>query len=249
MRLAMSQQRHIQSDIKYQLLLSLTGLLLVIALTLFPPTVTENVPWRKTVIGSIFSTLCILGILAVVSPNQCGKIIYNKKRTVVSDSAKPVSQETANVLQGHHPTCGKYSAHTFRIRDRTFCAACIGLLLGGLIALAGAVVYFFGDWRVAEPDTLLVLLGSFGVGFGLFQFKFKNLIRLIMNTVFVLGAMLILVGIDKSVHSLIFDLFVFSLIVFWLFTRISLSRWDHEIICSRCETENCEFREHKKEGG
>lgn len=238
----MSQQRYIRKDTKYQLLLSFAGLILIAAIAVFPPTVTEDFPWRKPVIGSIFSIFCLLGILAAFSPNQCEKILNNKKKTAVSDSATPVSRGKSDVLQGHHPTCGNFSAHIFGIRDRTFCAACIGLLLGGLFALAGAIVYFFGDWQI-KYRTLIVLLGSLGLGVGLFQFKFKNLIRLSVNTTFVLGALLILIGIDETVHSLFFDLFVLSLIVFWLFTRILLSQRDHERICSRCENENCIVKE------
>ena len=240
----MFQQHYIRSDIKYQLLLSFAGLLLIIALTAFPPTVTGNVPWRKPVIGSIFSSICVLGILAVFSPNKFLRIFNTgkKKENVGADSAKVVSHGTSIVLQGHHPTCGNYDAHIFRIKGKIFCAACVGLLLGGLLALAGAAVYFFGDWRVAEHSSLMVLLGIVGVSFGLFQFKFKNFIRLSVNTIFVLGTLLILIGIDELVHSLIFDMFVVSLIIFWLFTRISLSQWDHERICSGCKIENCRIR-------
>ena len=240
----MSQQHNIRSDIKYQLLVSFLDLLLLVVLTFFPPTATGNVPWRKTVIGSIFSIFCVLGILAVFSPNQCLRIfnIGKKKKAVGSDSAKFVSHGMSNVLQGHHPTCGKFTAHIFRIKSKTFCAACVGLLLGGLLALAGAFIYFFGEWWVAEHSSLMVLLGIVGVSFGLFQFKFKNLIRLFVNIIFVLGTLLILIGIDELVYSLIFDLFVVSLIIFWLFTRISLSQWDHERICSDCEIESCRIR-------
>jgi hypothetical protein len=240
----MSQQRHIRSDIKYQLLVSLLGLFLIVALTAFPPTVSGNLSWRKPVIGSIFSSICVLGILAVFSPNKCLRIfgIGKKNRTVGSDSSKLASHGTSYALQGHHPTCGKYDAHIFRIKDKIFCAACTGLLFGGLLALAGAAVYFFGDWRVAEHSSLMVLLGIVGVSLGLFQFKFRSFVRLFVNTVFVLGSLFILIGIDELVHSLFFDLFVVSLIAFWLFTRISLSQWDHEMICSGCEIEDCEIR-------
>jgi len=240
----MFQHHYIRSDIKYQLLASFLGLFLILLLTAFPPTVTGDLSWRKPVIGSIFSSICVLGILAVFSPNKFLRIFNTgkKKENVDADSAKLASHGTSNALQGHHPTCGNYDAHIFRIKGKIFCAACIGLLLGGLLALAGAAVYFFGDWHVAEHSSLMVLLGIVGVSFGLFQFKFKNLGRLSVNTIFVLGTLLILIGIDELVHSLIFDLFVVSLIIFWLFTRISLSQWDHERICSGCEIENCRIR-------
>jgi hypothetical protein len=240
----MSQQRHTRPDIKYQLLVSLLGLLLIAALTAFPPTVAEDPAWRKPAIGSIFSSICVLGILAVFSPNKCLNIldIGKKNRTAGSDSSKLASHGTSTTLQGHHPTCGKYAAHIFRIKDKTFCAACAGLLLGGLLALAGAAVYFFADWSVAGHSSLMVLLGVAGVSLGLFQFKFRSFVRLSVNTVFVLGALSILVGVDGLVCSLFFDLFVVSLIVFWLFTRISLSQWDHERICSGCDVEDCKTR-------
>jgi hypothetical protein len=240
----MSQQSY-RMDIKYHLLVSFLGLFLIAALTAFPPTATGDLSWRKPVIGSIFSSICVLGILAVFSPNKCLGIldIGKKNRTVGSDSSKLVSHGTSTALQGHHPTCGKYDAHIFRIKGRIFCAACAGLLLGGLLALAGASIYFFGDWRVAEHSSLMVLLGIAGVSLGLFQFKFRSFVRLFVNTVFVLGALFVLIGIDELVHSLFFDMFVVILIVFWLFTRISLSQWDHERICSDCEIENCGIRE------
>jgi len=240
----MSQQHNTQPDIKYQLLVSLLGLLLIVLLTVFPPTITTDFPWRKPVIGSIFSIFCLLGILAVFSSKQCFRLFNFRKKseTAGSDSTKFSSNDPSNVLQGHHPTCGKFTAHIFRIRNRTFCAACIGLLLGGLIGLAGASTYFFGNWQVTEHITLIVLLGSLGVSLGLFQFKFRSFVRLFMNTLFVLGSLLVLIGIDALVQSLFFDLFVVCLIVFWLFNRISLSQWDHEIICSGCETENCMSR-------
>jgi hypothetical protein len=240
----MSQQHHIRPDIKYQLLVSFLGLLLIAVLTAFPPTVSGNLSWQKPVIGSIFSSICVLGILAVFSPNRCLRIldIGKKNRTINPDSVKLVSHGTSYALQGHHPTCGNYAAHIFRIKGKIFCAACAGLLIGGLLALVGASVYFFGDWRVAEHSSLMVLLGVVGVSFGFFQFKFRSLVRLFMNTIFVVGALFISVGIDELLHSLFFDLFVVSLIVFWLFTRISLSQWDHERICSDCEIEGCGIR-------
>jgi peptidoglycan/LPS O-acetylase OafA/YrhL len=238
----MSSRHSIRSDIRYQILLSFAGLLLIVAMTVFPPTVTNDSPWRKPVIGSIFSTLCLLGVLAVFSPNKCGAILDIKKKS--DSSVSVVSNKTENFRRGHHPTCGKYSAHVFQIGDRTFCAACIGLLFGGLLSLAGATTYFFGDWRIADYSILIVLLGVVGVIFGLFQFKVKGLIRLFANIVFVLGALLILIGVDMSVRSVFFDLFLVCLIVFWLFTRISLSQWDHVKICSECEIENCRVREH-----
>ena len=101
---------------------------------------------------------------------------------------------------------------------------------------------FLAEIQITEYSVLVVLLGSFGVGIGLFQFKFRSFARVFMNVIFVLGALMILMGIDVEVQSLFFDFFVICLIVFWLFTRISLSQLDHKIICSSCGIENCDVR-------
>jgi peptidoglycan/LPS O-acetylase OafA/YrhL len=246
----MPPQHDIRPEIEYYLLISFLGLILVLVLTVYPPTITVDNPFRKPLIGSIFSIFCLLGILAVFTPNRCGRILDRKIENVLSDLA--VTEEpdgAATVLRGHHPTCGKYSAHIFRIRDRIFCAACVGLLLGGLLALAGTVIYFFCELWLSNTGVLIVLLGVVGVIFGLFQFKVNGLFRLFANICFVIGALLILIGIDAVVHSLFFDLFVICLIVFLLSTRIALSQWDHEAICSSCKTKDCDFRTEKNGGG
>ena len=152
------------------------------------------------------------------------------------------------MVKGHHPDCESFSTHVFRMGNRTFCTACTGLLLGGLSALAGTILYFFSNWRVEQGSSLLVWVGILGVGFGLFQFKFRSFIRLFLNIFFVLGTFLILIGVDKLVHSVAVDLFLVALTLFWLFTRISLSQWDHERICYTCKVTTCEFADRKKEG-
>jgi len=230
-------------DIIFLTFLSFFALFLIAILTGSPPNVSGNVPWRKPLIGSIFSLTCILGVLAVFSPNLCLTIFKLKKREALnSNSGKFASHSSSSSLQGHHPSCGKFSAHIFRIRNKTFCAACTGLLFGGLSALAGAVLYFFGIWHVAgQHSSVIVMLGILGVGLGLFQFKFSSFLRLLLNTFFVLGTLLILIGIDVLVQSLMFDLFVVSLILFWLFNRISLSQWDHQRICAECDVADCKL--------
>jgi hypothetical protein len=235
------QQRNF--DITFLTLLSLLGLLLIALLTAFPPNISGNIPWRKPLIGSIFSAICILGASAVFSPTHCSTILRLKKSEAPNSNSRTFTSHTSSSsMQGHHPSCGEFSAHIFRIGNKTYCAACTGLLFGGLFALVGALLYFFASWHVGvQNSSLIVVVGILGVGLGLFQFKFRSFVRLLLNTFFVLGTLLILIGVDVLVHSLMFDLFVVSLILFWLFTRISLSQWDHRRICSECNGVACEL--------
>ena len=216
-------------------------------LALFPPISAELSPWRKPLIGSIFISLCFFGSLAALLPIQCSRIFRNKKRNKNSKQ-DPFVHSISKGMEGHHPSCGKFNLHIFNIKNRVLCAACAGLFIGGVTTIVGSFFYFLTSWIVLQNGILFVILGILGVSFGFFQQWFGSLIRLSLNFVFVLGSFFVLIGIDKIIQSLIIDLFVISLIFFWLFTRISLSHWDHETICSNCTVVNCEFI-IKKNGG
>jgi len=114
----------------------------------------------------------------------------------------------------------------------------MGLLFGALITLAGTILYFFNEWPIATEGYLLIGVGILGVALGLLRFLLFNVrrraLRFSLNTFFVLGTFLILVEMDKLIQSLFIDLFLVLLSVFWLFTRIRLSQWDHEKICRAC---------------
>lgn len=207
----------------------------------FPPIFIENFLWRKTLIGSIFIAICIFGSVASLLPNKCSKFFKNKKFNKKSETDELFMHSNSLAMNGHHPVCEKYKSHIFGIKNRTFCAACMGLFVGGLVTTVGSIIYFFTEWIVIENSILFVILGILGIGFGFFQQWFKSIVRLSLNFVFVLGSFFILMGIDKIIHSLIIDLFVISLILFWLSTRVSLSHWDHERICSSCQVVDCEF--------
>lgn len=220
---------------------SIFGLFTTLMLTLRPPTIQENLLWRKPLIGLIFSLICVLGIFAAIFPRRCSGTFHfrEEKKNPVADG------EPSTTLKGHHPDCEKFSAHVIHISKRRLCAACTGLSLGAFIVLVGTAFYFFGGWRVDEMSLPAVLIGIVGVALGFLQLKFPGFVRLSLNTLFVLGAFLILVGIDARVQSLFIDMFLIALIVFWLITRIMLSQWDHSRTCQNCESK-CEIHIQKK---
>jgi len=229
--------------------LSFIGLFLVGVFVSYPPAIKENFPWRKPVIGSTFASICFLGILAAFFPNKCLSVFNFKKeektrRSGVKESSdsrqgKFVFKEVSFAMQGHHPNCGNFSTHVFRINKRTLCTSCAGLLLGALPSLLGTYLYFSDNWHIGQESLLLVGVGFLGIVFGLLQFPlFKNrpnFLRFFFNVFFVLGAFFTLAGVDALLHSVTADFILVALIVFWLLTRILLSQWDHERICRSCE--------------
>jgi len=216
----------------FSISVSVFGLVTILMLALNPPMMNDGFFWRKPLIGIAFSLICVLGIFAAIFPKPCSEAFHFRKENINLNSQK--IQATS-----HHPQCREFSAHVIQIRDHQLCAACTGLLLGAIVALFGTALYFFCGWHIGEASFPIVSIGIIMTILGFFQLKFRSLSRLIFNVVFVLGAFLILVGIDELTKSLLIDLFLVAFIVFWILTRIQLSQWDHQKTCSNCKS-HCE---------
>lgn len=239
---------------------SLFGLFLVILPVFFPFSIQEDSQWRKPLVGSVFGLICFLGMTAVFFPGHCSTVFQTdnveyQDHTVFVEG-NMAFHKTSTILglrltHGHHPSCEGYAAHEFQIGKKTFCTACMGLLFGGLIALLGVAAYFFRELNITENTSLFLVSGVSSVGLGLFQYVFFDvkwrLIRFMLNASFVFGSFLVLAGIDAVANSLILDFFIVFLCVFWLFTRILLSKHIHNEICRTCKLK-CELYKKTREG-
>ena len=231
-----------RSRVLFQVSVSLFGLVLAVLLAVSPQVSADSFVWRRPLVGSAFATICILGILAVLSPSTCSKPFRISPRKNKQD--RRFSHASASALRGHHPQCSHFSGHVFRVDRRVLCATCSGLFSGALFALVGVVVYFFGSWHIGQNAIVAVAVGAVGVALGLMQSPLPVLqtgvMRLFTGALFVAGAFLVLLGIEELTHSFSLGLFVVALSVLWLATKISLSQWDHERICSRCTSDSCD---------
>jgi hypothetical protein len=223
---------------------SLFGLFTTLMLTLYPPTIQQNLLCRKPLIGSIFTLICTFGIVAVLFPTKCSQTfdLSKSEKPAFSNIENPDFHKISVALKGHHPDCGKYSAHVIHMNTHIFCAACTGLLLGALVSIAGTTLYFFGGWHIGQTGFPAVLFGQVGIVLGFIQFKFKGYTRLVLNCLFVFAAFLTLVGIDKIAENTFIDLYLVFLIVFWLWTRILISQWNNWRICHTCKIP-CKLKE------
>jgi hypothetical protein len=238
-------------DLLSLIVLSFLGLFVFVIIAFSPPVNYEYFLFRKPTVGLIFGLIGSLGLIAVLSPKECSKIFYHRKerdslgRQHNYQESHVASSGTSFILglkivHGHHPSCERFSSHEFRIRDKTFCTGCTGLLLGASISLLGAPIYFSNDSFV---PPFLVGIGLLGVALGLLLPLFnlqRIVLRLSLNALFVFGVFLMLIGIDSLVQSLFIDLFLILSSIFWLLTRMSLSQWNHKRICHECKNK-CEL--------
>jgi hypothetical protein len=226
----MPRRRNLSVNLVFSLFVSFFGLFTTLMIAFFLPVAGGQIWWRKMFVSLLFSVICVLGAFAAFSPKHCAKIMKLGHGSEVQPKNHP--------FEGHHPKCSGFSSHVVKIRNKKRCAACTGLSLGALLALIGIITYLIWDFPIHSEFGLA--LGAAMVVLGFTQFMFARFIRLMMNTLFVFGAFTIFIVMDRLVGSLLVDLFLLCVIVFWIFTRIALSQWEHNEICKNCTfSEGC----------
>ena len=240
--------KHPNFFLAFLISVSIFGLLLSTFFVLKPYTLEDDFAYRNLTIGATFGAVCGLGTFAALFPGSCLSISHFWKRNRQVMRSSTIHETT---LRAHHPSCENYSTHILSIGNRNFCATCSGLLVGASLALLGTSLYFFGNLRIGDPSTL-VLIGAAGVALGLLQSalpKFSSgLTRFLASILFVAGTFLMLVSIDAALKNTSIDLFFVALSVLWILTKITLSQRDHQRTCSDCSVESCRYNKNEALG-
>jgi hypothetical protein len=219
---------------------SILGIFLSVLFTFYPGGAQDHFGLRKPVIGSTFCALCLLGILASIYPKSCSRV-FSFDKDAKGQNASNAWEGLS--LRGHHPACGKFSAHVLAVDNRVLCATCTGFSVGAAVCLVGVGMFFFGPVSFGPRPLIPVAVGVFGVVLGLFHsvlpgFR-RGLSRFIASAFFALGSFLILASAEDAAHNTSIDLFIVLSCVLWLITDTALSRWDHRRICAKCPSVLC----------
>jgi hypothetical protein len=191
-----------------------------------------------------------MGMLAAVYPSQCINLFNFKKdfkNQRPQNRLKIESKINMVVYEGHHPDCGKFNSHVFILKGKKYCAGCVGLFLGGLIAVIGILIYYFGyysGYLRGVNGQILFFIGFFAVLLSLFQLIFinsnNNVVKFSSNLLLVLGSLLILIGINAIRGNMALEIFFLVLTLLWVLTRIRISQNNHRITCLECgQTSTC----------
>jgi hypothetical protein len=227
----MERGRASTGKVAFLLVVSIVGLALVIVLVQQPYTEHFQSSIRRSLAGSLYSVICLLGITAVFYPAKC-KGLFQKQNPLSQTNGLSGSVR----ISGHHPDCDNFAGNRIRINGREVCAACIGLLVGAIIALFGASSQFFIGLNIVSPSVWLLVLGEIGMLLGLAQIKFSGYAKVIGNGVFVVGSFVTLAGADALGGSLLVDIYVLGLIGFLLWLRILLSERNNRRKCQKCQS-------------
>ncbi len=209
----------------------------------------ESPTIRTSVVGLIFTIICIFGILAALFPKQCSSTLHSNKDTNFKPSkttkyAKNHFKKNSTVfnitiVHGHHIMCKEFAHHEFQILGKTFCIGCYGLLSGVILSLSVMILYLLGFWFIKEYTfNIIVWFGIIGVNLGLTKPLLttlkRKILRYLIEVIFVFGIFALLVTIDLALKNLTVDLYLILLSLYWLWTKITVTRFDHDKTCSMC---------------
>ena len=194
--------------------------LLVTSLLVFQDIPMVTFPAQSTVSSIIYALICIMGIIAGISPKSCSIGARSERRD-------------GDDVAGHHPDCGHFSGHTVKFRGGVYCAGCSGLILGAVVALLGLV----SGWY---PFDVLVgfWFGVLLVGLGLAQHLIdlgSAWLHLGLNILFVAGTWFMFRAIQLMNLSFFASAYFLVMTVFWIFIRIRASQWTHVAVCNECD--------------
>ena len=191
-----------------------------------------NFQYGSFLVGSLYSLICLLGIVAVFYPQKCQNTFAF--RNVNLEHKARTGKGSDLIFEGHHPDCRKFNGNRISVCGSTFCSACTGLFVGAILALIGTVLYFFFGFAFPVSGLGLLSMGIVAILLGLMQFVFRGYVKLVVNSLFVVGSFLMLISADLIGGRLFIDLYVLGLIVFLLLTRIMLSEWTNRKTCLEC---------------
>jgi hypothetical protein len=213
--------------------LSVLGLIILPFLLLQSTKFELNFSSRSFLIGSLYSLVCVLGLVAVYYPKECQKTFSFRENVTPVKNLK-LGRGSDLAFEGHHPNCREFDKNRVTIFGIVQCSACTGLLLGAILVLTGASLYFFFEVAFPLADLRILLAGSVAMLLGTGQFVFRTYLKLAVNAFFVVGSLILLVSADSIGGNLFIDFYVLGLIVFLLLTRIMLSEWNNRKTCREC---------------
>ena len=222
-------------NIFYYLTLSIAAAFLLLMLAFFIPSNVNTIEtYDKLVIGGAFITSCIFGISLAIWPSWHKKLVISRNH----GANRQQEQKTNRERQGHHPNCNQFQNHIIRIKNKTYCAGCLGLFIGSIISIFFMIIYLIiASNHSSTTFHFFIILGLIIIGLTYIEIMLSirhAVIHIISNIFLVVGFLLITIGIFEITGSKIYGVIAILLSFLWLDTRIQFSNWQHASICEYC---------------
>lgn len=194
---------------------------------------------EKMIVAGVFIMSCSVGITFAVYPGW----IRKKSRQQIR-SARMTNEQPNRSFYGHHPDCERFQTHRVLVKNKTWCAGCLGLSIGSLVSILLMVMYMFASFQ--QPRFILLILFLFGsvpIALIFLETVSRNnrpVAHLLINAMLVPGFFLVTMSVTELTGKSIFGVFTVLLCTLWLDTRVILSNWRHRRTCSFCP-ESCKM--------
>jgi uncharacterized membrane protein YciS (DUF1049 family) len=193
----------------------------------------------KLVVSGVFIASCCIGMSLAIYPGWIRRIANKEIHPTMNISGQPKQS-----FSGHHPDCEKFHHHRITIGSKTWCAGCLGLLLGALVSILLMILYtMFSPGFSHIFDSLLLLLGLVLVLVIYLEAIAQGrhaVTHLVFNGMLIPGFFLITMSVTELTGKAFFGVFTVLLCAVWLATRVTLSAWRHRSTCSLCK-ESCKM--------
>ncbi len=230
-------------------LVSVFGAVLILSLAAFLPFLKISPTLaivRKPIVGVFYIGICSLGLVAAIFPRKCmskrhaPKITDNTEGEVVYELEGTSSCMGVSISHGHHPGCETFDPHELILGRKSFCAGCLGLAIGAVISICGSMLYF-GDFLSphASLAAYFIIIGTICnmamLGRYFILPRSGGPVRVFLHATMVVGASCVLIGVDLLGQNLFFDYGTIVLVLFWLRTKMLLTKWEHKKVCAACD--------------
>jgi hypothetical protein len=208
--------------------------ILVITVPSYIPPITIE---EKGIIAGIFIMSCVIGISFTFHPNWVRRYQPEKK-----NREKNTNKEATRLFQGHHPDCHTFQNHRIQLKHKTWCAGCLGLLIGLCVSILLMILYLILDVTQSKIISYsLFIIGLFILTFVYIEIVYSNrrpLLHVFTNSLLPLSFFFIIIAVIGLTGKLVYGFFTILLCFLWLDVRIQLSKWRHRFLCTHC-VESC----------
>jgi len=222
--------------------LSVAGAALLILFVSMTPAPTRTlVVLEKIVYAGVFIIICVFGVSFSLRPNWVRPFISKKDNT-----EKNHTEALQRSFRGHHPDCKTFENHRMIYQNKTWCAGCLGLLIGCLLSIILMILYVVVPFQ--QPPTISRLLFFLGllvialVYLEIIRGSRHSIIHVLSNGMMVLSFFFITTSMVELSGKVEYGLYTILLCILWLDSRIQLSRWHHSRLCSSC-LQSCKIYE------
>ena len=234
----MNHIRNVSISLLFSVLAGVFISILVITAPSYEPPITIE---DKGVIAGIFIMSCVIGISFTYNPNWIRRNQPWKKNRKIN-----TNKEATRLFQGHHPDCHTFQNHRFQLKHKTWCAGCLGLLIGSCISIMSMILYLILDVTQSKIIFyLLFIVGLFILTFVYIEIVYSNrhpLLHVFSNSLLPLCFFIIIIAVIELTGKLVYGFFTILLCFLWLDVRIQLSKWRHSLLCKYC-AETCKMYE------